>query len=41
MGRGDRKTVRWAKDRQRKKKAHDARVAADKGAERKAAKKKK
>lgn len=41
MARGDRKPVRWAKDRQRKKKAHDARVAVEKGEERKAAKKKK
>ena len=36
MGRGDRKTVRWAKDRERKKKNRDAKKAKERGAERKA-----
>lgn len=36
MGRGDRPTVRWKKDRQRKKKAAAARKAAEKGKARKA-----
>lgn len=34
MGRGDRKTSRWKKDRQRKKKSRDKRRAQDKGADR-------
>jgi hypothetical protein len=34
MGRGDRKTVRWKKDRRRKKKARDDRIARAKGARR-------
>jgi hypothetical protein len=38
MGRGDRKTVRWAKDRERKKKNREARKAKDRGTERKASK---
>jgi hypothetical protein len=40
MGRGDLKKVRNAKDRERRKKARDARHAAERGAARKAAKKK-
>jgi hypothetical protein len=36
MGRGDRKTVRWAKDRERKKKTRDVKKAKDRGTERKA-----
>jgi hypothetical protein len=40
MGRGDRRKVRWAHDRKRKKKARDARQAAERGSERKGAKKK-
>lgn len=39
MGRGDRKRVRSSKDRQRKVKDRAKRVATDKGAARKAAKK--
>ena len=39
MGRGDLKKVRSARDRQRKVKARERRAAADKGAARKAAKK--
>ncbi len=35
MGRGDRKKVRWAKDRERKKGDHDKRVAEAKGKARK------
>jgi hypothetical protein len=35
MGRGDRNKVRWAKDRQRKKKAAEKRVAVEKGKARK------
>ena len=38
MGRGDLAKVRSAKDRQRKKKARDARTAVEKGQARKAAK---
>ena len=38
MGRGDLAKVRSAKDRQRKKKARDARPAVEKGQARKAAK---
>jgi hypothetical protein len=34
MGRGDRRTVRWKKDRRRKKKARDQRAAEAKGAKR-------
>jgi hypothetical protein len=34
MGRGDRKIVRWKKDRQRKKRARGRRQAEAKGAER-------
>jgi hypothetical protein len=34
MGRGDRRSTRWKKDRQRKKKARDQRVAEAKGAKR-------
>jgi hypothetical protein len=40
MGRGDRAKVRWAHNRERKKKDADKRQAAERGAERKAAKKK-
>ncbi|HYG73209.1 MAG TPA: hypothetical protein VEC15_13125 [Actinomycetota bacterium] len=40
MGRGDRAKVRWAHDRERKKKDGDKRKATDRGVERKAAKKK-
>jgi hypothetical protein len=32
MGRGDRKLVRWKKDRRRKKKAREERIARAKGA---------
>jgi hypothetical protein len=35
MGRGDRDKVRWAKDRQRKKKDREKRAALDKGKARK------
>ncbi len=35
MGRGDRKKARWAKDRQRKKREHDKRIAEEKGKVRK------
>jgi hypothetical protein len=38
MARGDRPKVRWAHDRQRKKKDRERRAAAARGAERKAAK---
>ncbi|MGZ4138158.1 MAG: hypothetical protein ACXVPX_11385 [Actinomycetota bacterium] len=40
MGRGDRDRVRWAHDRERKKKAREARQAVERGTARKAAKKK-
>ena len=40
MGRGDRAKIRWAHDRERKKKQADKRRAAERGAERKAAGKK-
>jgi len=40
MGRGDRNNVRWAHDRERKKKDREARQAKERGAARKAAKKK-
>jgi hypothetical protein len=40
MGRGDRDRVRWAHDRERKKKTREARQAAARGAARKAAKRK-
>ena len=40
MGRGDRNRVRWAHDRERKKKDREAKQAAERGAARKAAKKK-
>lgn len=33
MGRGDRKTVRWKRDRRRKRKERDRRRAAAKGAQ--------
>ena len=36
MGRGDRPKVRWRKDRARKKKDREARMAAEKGRARKA-----
>ena len=39
MGRGDRDKVRWAHDRERKKKLREERKAAERGAQRKAAKK--
>jgi hypothetical protein len=39
MGRGDRRKVRWARDRQRKKKERERRQAAARGQERKSAKK--
>jgi len=39
MGRGDRARVRWAHDRERKKKSAEKRKAAERGAARKAAKK--
>jgi hypothetical protein len=35
VGRGDRRTIRWKKDRRRKKKERDQRVAEAKGAKRK------
>lgn len=35
MGRGDRKLVRWKKDRQRRKRARDTRKAEARGANRK------
>ena len=38
MGRGDRAKVRWAHDRERKKKVREKRQAAERAAERKAAK---
>lgn len=38
MGRGDRRKVRWAHDRERKKKDGEKRVAAQRGAARKAKK---
>jgi hypothetical protein len=38
MGRGDRKTVRWANDRERKKKTREALQAKERAAERKASK---
>jgi len=38
MGRGDKKSIRWASDRQRKKKARDARKAQGRHAERTAKK---
>ena len=40
MGRGDRNKVRWAHDRERRKKDREARQAAERGAARKSAKKK-
>jgi hypothetical protein len=40
MGRGDRAKVRWAHDRERKKKAADKRKALERGQARKAAAKK-
>jgi hypothetical protein len=40
MGRGDRARVRWAHDRERKKKRAEKQRATELGAERKAAKKK-
>ena len=40
MGRGDRAKIRWAHDRERKKKLADKRQAAERGATRKAAAKK-
>ena len=40
MGRGDRNKIRWAHDRERRKKDREARQAAERGAARKAAKKK-
>ncbi len=40
MGRGDRNKVRWAHDRERRKKDREVRQAAERGAARKAAKKK-
>jgi hypothetical protein len=39
MGRGDRPKVRWAHDRERRKKDADKRKAAERGAERKASRK--
>ena len=39
MGRGDRAKVRWAHDRERRKKDTERRKAAERGAARKAAKK--
>lgn len=38
MGRGDRRKVRWAHDRERKKRDRDRRKAQEKGEARKAAK---
>ncbi len=40
MGRGDRAKIRWAHDRERAKKSREKRLAAERGSERKAAKKK-
>lgn len=40
MGRGDRRKVRWAHDRQRRKKEREARGASERAAERKPAKRK-
>ena len=40
MGRGDRAKIRWAHDRERKKKEAEKRKAAERGAERRAAGKK-
>jgi len=40
MGRGDRAKVRWAHDRERRKKQAEKRRAAERGAERKASGKK-
>ena len=40
MGRGDRRKVRWAHDRERRKKQAEKRQATDRGVERKAAAKK-
>ena len=40
MARGDRARVRWAHDRERRKKLREARQALERGKERKAAKKK-
>jgi len=40
MGRGDRNKVRWAHDRQGQKKEREKRAAKERGAARKAAKKK-
>jgi hypothetical protein len=40
MGRGDRARVRWAHDRERRKKAAESRKAAERGKARKAAAKK-
>ena len=40
MGRGDRAKIRWAHDRERKKKDADKRKAAERGTARKAAAKK-
>jgi hypothetical protein len=37
MGRGDRPKIRWAHDRERKKKDREKRQAQERGAERKAA----
>jgi hypothetical protein len=36
MGRGDRKTIRWARDRERRKKEREARKAQERAAQRKA-----
>jgi hypothetical protein len=36
MGRGDRNKIRWAHDRERKKKEREARLAKDKGGTKKA-----
>jgi hypothetical protein len=41
MGRGDRHKVRWAHDRERKKKEREKREAAERGAAKKAVKAKK
>jgi hypothetical protein len=41
MGRGDRRAVRWAHDRERKKKEREKRKMAEQGAARKATKTKK
>jgi hypothetical protein len=41
MGRGDRRTVRWAHDRERKKREREKRKTAELGAARKATKSKK